>query len=184
MQLLTTFLFIFLAAAPGRTSFVLMMLASHGRLKSIFVGAAAAFLIQCMFSVLLGGLLVLLPQALVQLASALLFIFFAYSFWKQSEKSIDSKLVPREIGAKSVFLVIFMAEFGDVSQLAIATSAAKSSSKISVFILAVIALWIITGVALLVGHKLTQKIMPDLIQKIASLAFLSIGMFQFFQVFF
>ena len=34
--LLISFVFIFLAAAPGRTTFVLIMLASQGKLKNIF----------------------------------------------------------------------------------------------------------------------------------------------------
>ena len=180
-NLLTSFVFIFLAAAPGRTTFVLMMLASQGKLKNIFAGAAAAFVIQSFISVLLGEILVLLPRLVVHLSAGILFIFFGYSFWIQSQRSLNIEIMPREISAKAVFLIVFMAEFGDVSQLAIATTAANSSSKLSVFMLAVLALWIITGIALMLGHNLKRLIKPSLIQKIAGLVFFVVGAGLLFQ---
>ena len=89
MLLLTSFIFIFLAAAPGRTTFILVLLASQGRLKDIFAGATAAFFLQCFISVILGEILALFPQYIVELLAGLLFIYFAYSFWQQSKKSIE-----------------------------------------------------------------------------------------------
>ena len=158
-----------------------MMLASQGRLKTIFLGAALAFLIQSLISVLLGEILVLLPQTLVHVATGLLFLFFSFSFWKQSLKSADLSLTLPEISAKSVFVIVFMAEFGDVSQLAIATTALNSTSKFAVFVLSVIAMWLITGIALLVGHNLKHVMNPSLIQKIASVLFLAFGSFLLYQ---
>jgi putative Ca2+/H+ antiporter (TMEM165/GDT1 family) len=157
------------------------MLASRGKLKNIFAGAAAAFVIQSLISVLLGGVLVLLPQLIIQLTEGVLFIFFGYSFWKQSQTSLNLKDSERDISAKSVFFIVFMAEFGDVSQLAIATTAANSSSKLSVFVLGVLALWAITGVALFFGHNLKRLIKPSFIQKIAGLVFFIIGIVLFIQ---
>ena len=179
--LLTSFAFIFLAAAPGRTTFILILLATQGRLGNIFVGAAAAFFLQGLISVLLGGLLALFPQLIVQLLAGTLFIYYAYSFWIQSQKSIELQDIERNISVKSVFATIFLAEFGDVSQLAIAATAARSVSKISVFALAVIALWSITAFALLIGHNLKRLFRPSLIQKTASFAFLAIGLFLLFR---
>ena len=173
--LLASFLFIFLAAAPGRTTFILIMLASHGNPKSIFIGASAAFLIQSLLSVLLGQLLTHVPPFVVEVGAGVLFVCFGFQFWKQAHKSQDIKIAERKIGAKSVFLVIFMAEFGDVSQLAIAAIAAESASKLTVYILAVMALLAITVIALVLGQNLKRMINPNLIQKIASLAFFAMG---------
>ncbi len=159
----------------------MIMLASQGKLKNIFAGAAAAFFIQSLISVLLGEILVLLPQGIVHLAAGLLFLFFAYSFWKQSERSLDLKIDQPEVSAKAVFLIVFMAEFGDVSQLAIATAAATASSRVSVFIEAVVALWLIAGIALLLGRNLKHLGKPSAIQKAASLAFLIAGATLIFQ---
>jgi Ca2+/H+ antiporter, TMEM165/GDT1 family len=179
--LLTSFIFIFLAAAPGRTTFILVMLASQGRLKNIFAGAAAAFFIQSFISVLLGEVLALFPLFIVNLLAGALFIYFAYSFWSQSKETIELRDSDKNISIKSVFLIVFMAEFGDVSQLAIAATAAKSSSKFSIFALSLIALWTITGIALLVGYNLKRLIKPSLIQKTASIVFLVIGVYLLFQ---
>jgi len=67
------------------------LLASQGRLRDIFVGAAAAFFVQSFISVLLGEVLALFPQFILELAAGILFIYFAYSFWIQSKKVIELK---------------------------------------------------------------------------------------------
>ena len=179
--LLTSFIFIFLSAAPGRTTFVLMMLASNGHIKNIFIGAATAFFIQCFISVLLGNILIYLPPSILDLCTGFLFIYFSYSFWKQSNKSMDLINSSENLTFKSVFLIVFMAEFGDVSQLAIATIAAKSHSKLVVFVLAVVAMWIITGISIIIGHNLKKFSKPFLIQKIASIAFFILGLYLIFR---
>jgi putative Ca2+/H+ antiporter (TMEM165/GDT1 family) len=181
-DLLTTFILILLATAPSRTTFLLIMLASQGKLKNIFAGAAAAFLTQSIISILLGQILALFPQAIVELVAGTSFIYFSYSFWRQSHKSLDIKLNNRDISAQAVFSIVFMAEFGDVSQLAIAASAAESRSKLSVFILAVTVFWIVTGIALWLGHNLTRLFKPSIIQKTGSLAFFVIGLVLLFRV--
>jgi Ca2+/H+ antiporter, TMEM165/GDT1 family len=173
----TTFLFIFLAAAPGRTTFVLILLASQARLTSIFMGAAAAFFVQSLISILLGRVLALFPQFITYLAAGFLFLYFAYSFWRQSQKSQDRAIPHVAFNARSVFLLVFMAEFGDVSQLAIATAAARSPSKLVVFFAAVTSLWLITGGALFLGHHLGRALRPQLIQKVASVGFAGAGLF-------
>ena len=172
----TSFIFIFLAAAPGRTTFILVLLASQGRFKDIYLGAGLAFFLQSMISVLLGGVLSLFPHFVMELVAGVLFIYFGYSFWKQSKEPIAIRSTDKNVGIKSVFWIVFMAEFGDVSQLAIAATAANSSSRLAVFVLAVIALWSITGLALWVGYNLKRLMDVSLIQKMASVAFVLMGL--------
>ena len=178
--LLTSFLFIFLSAAPGRTTFVLIMLASKGHLKDIFWGAAAAFFIQCFISVLLGNVLMLLPQSVVELCAGIMFLYFSFSFWKESNHSLEIQSSTKKISIKSVFTIVFLAEFGDVSQLAIAATASKSPSKMAIFIIAVIAMWIITGLSLCLGHNLKRISKTGFIQKMAAIFFFLIGLFLIF----
>lgn len=174
---LTSFTFIFLAATPGRTTFLLILLASQERLKKVFVGAAAAFLIQSLISVLLGEILGFLPKVTIELLAGFMFLYFGHSFWKQSKTTETFNGYKKSLSIRSVFIMVFMAEFADVSQLAIATTAARSSSKLVVFVSAVSSLWLLTAVALIFGHTLKRFIKPHLIQKVASIAFLGIGLF-------
>lgn len=178
-EILSLFTFIFLAALPGRTTFLLIVLAAGGHTRRIFIGAGLAFLIQCLISVVIGQFLVHVPQNDVEIVAGLLFIFFAGKFWLESKKAIDLTEAQHVHSIKTVFAVVFAAEFGDVSQLAIVTSASRASSKTMVFFIAVSALWIITAIALILGNKLRNFIKPNFLQRIASVIFLILGFYLF-----
>ncbi len=176
-EVLSIFIFIFLAAFPGRTTFLLILLAASGNTKRIFIGAALAFLIQCLISVVMGQFLAQVPQAYVEIVAGLLFIYFSRKFWIESRRNLDVVRINQDHSIKSVFILIFAAEFGDVSQLAIVASASRASSKMTVFLLAVSAMWLITAVALMLGQKLKDYLKPELLQRAASLLFLALGLY-------
>lgn len=171
------FSFFFLAAAPGRTTFVLIALASKGPFRRLFFGAAAAFFVQSLFSILLGEVLGRLPQSAVEFIAGIAFLYFGYAFWRQSQRAEEFVSRENSVSAKEAFVLVGVAELGDVSQLAIATVAAKSASKVSVFIAAISALWVLCALALWIGKALKRVINPGLIQKLAGLAFVGIGLF-------
>jgi len=171
------FIFIFLAALPGRTTFILVMLASNSKAKNVFFGAASAFLIQASLSVLLGQLLTLIPEAYVSFSAGILFLYFSWKFWVESRTKESGIENAKTQSIKSVFILIFMAEVGDVSQLAIATSASKTLSKLNVFLVSVCALWIITLLAIVVGRNLRRFINFGILQRIASFVFLAVGIY-------
>jgi putative Ca2+/H+ antiporter (TMEM165/GDT1 family) len=152
------------------------MLGSQAKIKNVVLGSLAAFFVQSLISILLGQVLSLLPRSVTEIGSGALFLYFAYSFWKQSRLQVDTQ-ASNNLSFRAVFSLIFMAEVGDVSQLAIATTAARSSSKMTVFIAAVAALSFITAIALFAGRNLKLIMNPNLIQKIASIAFLGFGLF-------
>jgi putative Ca2+/H+ antiporter (TMEM165/GDT1 family) len=176
-EIITIFTFIFLAALPGRTTFLLLMLAASGNAKRIFIGAALAFLVQSFISILIGQALHLMPHSYVEIGAGVLFLYFSRHFWIESKKSLEVTNLNQIHSVKSVFVLIFMAEFGDVSQLAIATSASTSSSKTLVFFTAVGALWLLTALAVFVGSHMGRLFKPVLLQKLASLAFLVLGIY-------
>jgi putative Ca2+/H+ antiporter (TMEM165/GDT1 family) len=172
-QIMSAFFFIFLASLPGRTTFLLITLAVSGNPKKIFIGASLAFFIQCLISVLLGEALSFIPQSYFEIFAGLAFLYFSVHYWIESRKPLESKIQPHSI--KSVFLAIFVAEFGDASQFAIATMAAQSASKIQVFLIAVAALWIISILAVLIGRSIKHQLKPSTFQKIAASFFLIIA---------
>jgi Ca2+/H+ antiporter, TMEM165/GDT1 family len=71
--------------------------------------------------------------------------------------------------------VIFLAEWGDFTQLATAALEAKYRSPLTILLAAVLALWCVTALAIMLGHRLKQLIRPALLQKIAALAFALVG---------
>ncbi|MBX3293431.1 MAG: TMEM165/GDT1 family protein [Acidobacteria bacterium] len=78
------------------------------------------------------------------------------------------------------FLVLFLAELGDKTQLAVITMTASTESKIAVFIGASLALIVVTGLGVLVGGVLTQYVPTEWLQRIVAVAFIAIGVLMLF----
>jgi putative Ca2+/H+ antiporter (TMEM165/GDT1 family) len=78
------------------------------------------------------------------------------------------------------FLVLFLAELGDKTQLAVITMTASTESKIAVFIGASLALIVVTGLGVLVGGILTQYVPTEWLQRIVAVAFITIGVLMLF----
>jgi len=78
----------------------------------------------------------------------------------------------------AIFLSIFMAELGDKTQLAtLLFASSPHTSKVGVFLAAAGALVISTLVAVLVGEALGTWLRPDLLRRLAGVAFIAIGGF-------
>jgi putative Ca2+/H+ antiporter (TMEM165/GDT1 family) len=173
----STFVFIFLASLPGRTTFLMILMAARARPWSLFFGAILAFGAQSLISVMLGSVIALFPAALIHFFVALLFFFFSYHFWRTSQKanSLENEELLGANTIRTAFLVIFAGEWGDVSQVAIASISARSTEKMLVFLSALTALWSITAFAVLVGSRLGKVVNPTLIQKVAAVGFALVG---------
>ena len=116
--------FVFIAALPGRTTFVMALLATRGQPLAVFIGSALAFLCQGLISVGLGRVFAFFPQFWIQLGAGLLFVDFSYSFWRESRKK-DAEVsdVSSDAGTsflktfRSCFFVVFAAEWGTFHKL-------------------------------------------------------------------
>ena len=72
-------------------------------------------------------------------------------------------------------MVIFIAEWGDLTQLASATLVAKTHQPLTIFLSATLALWSTSAVAIAIGHHAKKFIQPRLLQNIAAMAFAIVG---------
>lgn len=81
----------------------------------------------------------------------------------------------------TTFIAIFLAELGDKTQLAVLTLAAESKKPISVFLGAIVAFGAITLIGALLGDAITRIIPTHIIEKIAAVAFIVIGILMFFE---
>jgi Ca2+/H+ antiporter, TMEM165/GDT1 family len=175
---LSTFGLIFLAELPDKTAIATLILATRNHPWAVFIGVALAFVVQNMVAVLFGSLFGLLPPHIIHMASGLLFLVFAVMMWKrhQEEKSETQKetLSFTKVVWTS-FMVIFIAEWGDLTQLASATLVAKTHLVLTIFLASTAALWSTTAIAILIGHHAKKLIDPVLLQKIAAAAFALVG---------
>lgn len=81
----------------------------------------------------------------------------------------------------TTFGLLFLAELGDKTQLAVISLASSEKSPLSVFVGAVLALAMVTLVGVLVGNNLDRWIPKELVHKGAGILFIILGIFILFQ---
>ncbi len=167
---------IFVGELPDKTMFASLVMASRGRPRSVWLGAAAAFLVHVVVATTVGvGLFNLLPKRAVDLIVMALFLLgaaFAFREAGRSEADVaateaevaaDAALVEDEGAAHrrtvvTAFLVIFLAEWGDLTQILTANLAARYHSAISVGVGATLALWAVAAIAVVSGRGLVRRV--------------------------
>lgn len=179
----TTFVVIFPAELPDKTLVATLVLSARYRPRPVWIGVAAAFFVQCTVAVAFGGLLTLLPRTPVLLVVAALFGFGSWLMFRGAGRaSEDVAEEEREVGAVAdargsrrvvltSFLVLFAAEWGDLSQLVTAGLVARYSSPLSVFVGSWVALCVVAGLAVVVGNQLAQRMPFALIRRLAGSLF-------------
>ncbi len=182
--ILSTFGIIFVAELPDKTALAALILAAKYRAQDVIAGAWLAFLVQTLIAVAAGSLLTLLPETPIKIASGLGFLVFAVLAYRRDEDKEEEKERERIAQGKPQrpiwllsFLVIFAAEWGDLTQLATAALVAHSRSPISVGLGAVLGLWAVTVVAAFAGSSVAKFLTPQLLQRISVLLFTAIGLF-------
>jgi len=180
----STFLLIALAELPDKTALATVMMASRQNPRGVFLGVAGAFLVQTVVAVLGGSLLNLLPHWFVHLVAALMFLVFAFASWRQSnhpeeadEPGVKHKGKSFWKSAGSAFLVIFIAEWGDLTQLATAALVAQTHAPLAIFLGALSGLWFSTAFTVWLGTKAKKFIKPRPLHRAAALVFAAIGLF-------
>ena len=180
---LSTFGLIFLAELGDKTQLTAMALALRYPWQRIFVGIAAAFVVLNFAAVLVGKVLfLLLPIFWVTLVSALLFLYFGYSTLRHACDSDDDGSGPPRTAAtaaRTAFIMIFMAELGDKTQLVTASQAAQHSESLSgmatVFAASTLALWSVSLLGIFAGKQLVRFIPLCWIHRSAGFMFLVFG---------
>jgi putative Ca2+/H+ antiporter (TMEM165/GDT1 family) len=179
----STFGLIFLAELGDKTQLTAMALALRYPWQRIFAGIAAAFTVLNLAAVLVGKLLfLLLPIFWLTLVSALLFLYFGYSTLRHACDSGDDEDAPPPTAATAIrtaFIMIFMAELGDKTQLVTASQAAQHSDSLmglsTVFAASTLALWIVSLIGIFAGRQLVRFIPLCWIHRTAGFMFLLFG---------
>lgn len=177
----STFTLILVAELPDKTAFATLLMATRGSSWPIFVGVCAAFFIQSLVAVTFGSALAFLPEKWVHLTAGLMFFVFAVLALKRDSGDEDAE---RFSGADmknfwrvawSSFVVIFIAEWGDLTQLATASLQARYHDAFTIFVAATLALWMVTALAIMVGRHAKQVFHPVLLNRLAAGAFFVVG---------
>jgi putative Ca2+/H+ antiporter (TMEM165/GDT1 family) len=158
-----TFLAIFVVELPDKTFLATLVLATKYRPILVWIGVSLAFLVQTTVAVLLGHAVSFLPENVVQAAAGLMFLAGAVILIREGRShqanegnEVETKDVHGLQAVIASFLVLFAAEWGDLSQLLTISLVAKYESPVSVFIGALGALLLVSGLAVVAGRQLQR----------------------------
>jgi putative Ca2+/H+ antiporter (TMEM165/GDT1 family) len=170
--LLATIPVIFIGELPDKTMFASLVLATKGRPRQVWLGASAAFAAHVAIAVTVGvALFALLPKRAVDAVVAAMFLFGAVYAWRESRKGeehVDPKQPSRHGAILTAFAVIFLAEWGDLTQILTANLAAKYHAPLSVAVGSVLALWAVAGLAVAGSRSLLRFVPIATIRKVTA----------------
>jgi putative Ca2+/H+ antiporter (TMEM165/GDT1 family) len=173
---------IFLGELPDKTMFASLVMSTRGRPAIVWLGAAAAFVVHVVIAVTVGvALFHLLPHQALDAVVAGMFLVGAALAWREAVKeSGKEELVEREVAthrriAVTAFLVIFLAEWGDLTQILTANLAAHYHDPLSVGVGAVLALWAVAGLAVVSGQTLLRVINISTIRIVTAVVLIALA---------
>jgi putative Ca2+/H+ antiporter (TMEM165/GDT1 family) len=165
----TVFVTIFVVELPDKTFIAALVLSTRYKPIAVWVGVGLAFLVQTLVAVTAGTLVTLLPDDLIKAIAIAIFLIGAVVLFRtapgadagerEQEEEYAAKAVDERTGLKAVaasFLVLFAAEWGDLSQLLTISLVAQYHDHVSVFIGAWLALLTVSGLAVIAGRVLLR----------------------------
>jgi putative Ca2+/H+ antiporter (TMEM165/GDT1 family) len=178
----TAFVLIFPVELPDKTFVATLVLATRYRALMVWLGVVAAFGVQCLVAVTAGRLVHLLPERPIQLVTAALFLVGAIVLARSAhlarqaeakqEQEFEAKVGhERRTGLRAAgasFLVIFAAEWGDLSQLLTAGLVARGGHPVAVFVGSWAALAAVSALGVALGRVLLRYVSLTVVQYVGS----------------
>jgi Ca2+/H+ antiporter, TMEM165/GDT1 family len=176
---------VFLAELPDKTALAGLVLGTRYRASYVFAGVAAAFALHVALAVAAGSVLTLLPQQIVQALTGVLFLGGAVVLLMRKDEDEEEIRRPENQSFWKVsgagFMLILVAEFGDLTQIMTANLAARYDDPLSVGLGAVLALWAVAGIGIVGGRALMKRVPLALITRVAALVMLTLGVWSLWE---
>jgi putative Ca2+/H+ antiporter (TMEM165/GDT1 family) len=172
---------IFVVELPDKTFIATLVMSTKMRPLFVWIGVGLAFLVQTGVAIGVGKAASFLPEQLIHTVAALMFLIGAFILLREA-RSADEDEAEQEAeyaakadatahGFKVVvtsFLVLFAAEWGDLSQLLTISLVAKYDDPVSVFLGAWGALLTVSGLAVIVGRVLLQHVKESVLHYVGA----------------
>jgi putative Ca2+/H+ antiporter (TMEM165/GDT1 family) len=194
--LAATFGAIFIVELPDKTFIAALVLSTRYRPLAVWLGVGLAFGVQTLVAVTIGALATLLPDILVKSVVLVIFVVGAVVLLrtapgaddaeKEQEAEFEAKAAePRSFvkAALASFLVLFAAEWGDLSQLLTISFVTRYHNHVSVFIGAWAALLTVSGLAVLAGRVLLRYMRLSLLHYIGAAVCLLLAVVTLVEIF-
>lgn len=186
--ILIVFVVIFAAELPDKSLIASLVLSQRFRKLYVWYGAAAAFLVHVIIAVTAGKLLTFLPHKAVESIVAALFLAGAVLLFLGKEsgegEGTDLKALEKKRASHSFFkafgtsfAVVFLGEWGDITQITTANYAAKYHDTFGVAIGATLGLWAVTAFGIIAGSKVLEHIPAKTVQKATAVVLLGFAVY-------
>lgn len=171
----TAFVAIFLAELGDKTQLVSLNLASRFSPLQVLAGAMTGLTLVLALAVGAGGLIyTYIPLTVVTVASGIFFIFMGIWFYFQDDNSAE-KTVKGKSGYYQAFLLVFLAEMGDKTQIATMLLSANFGTPLIVLAGALLAMLLNHTLAVFLGARYLARIPRRWIRLASSAIFVVIG---------
>lgn len=180
-----------LAELPDKTMIATLIMGTRVRPLYVWIGASIGFVVQMAIAVLAGKLLLLLPHTALEIVVTILFfagaayLLFVSEDEEEEKGEKEAEAEKPGTGMKVVFAafwVIFLAEFGDLSQILVANLTAKTGDPWATFTGASIALVAVAGLGAFGGKALLRILPLALLRKGSGLVLLGFGLYSLWLV--
>jgi putative Ca2+/H+ antiporter (TMEM165/GDT1 family) len=164
---------IFLAELPDKTMFASLAMGTRMRAPWVWLGTSSAFLVHVVVAVAAGSAFSLLPDPLVQGVAAVLFAFGAYMLLRgggddgdeKAEAAADRPATGFWRTYVTAFTVVFISEWGDLTQITTANLAA-TRGPLPVALGALLALVSVSALALVAGRFIADRVPLRAVQRV------------------
>lgn len=175
------FLLIFLAEFGDKSQLVCMTLSTRYKPFPVLLGAMAAFAVLNLLAVLFGATIsAYLPQTVIFALVGTLFLVFGVQSLRVEDDEDEGDLNIGKHLLLSVFLLIFLAELGDKTQLSIAGMSAVENAWV-VWLSGTSALLVTTLFGIWLGQILLQRLSLIWIHRAAGALFICFALVAFWQ---
>ena len=177
---LTVFALVLLAELADKTQLVTFALvADTGKPRQVYLGVLGGLFAVTIIGVLGGTLLaVIVPLFLIQLMAGIVFVILGgYSLYRV-RRSQEREEAPTTRGTAvwvRAFIMLFLAELGDKTQLVVILIAATTGQLLVVFIASFLALALVNGIGVILGDQARRYLGATTITYIAAIAFIIAG---------
>jgi Ca2+/H+ antiporter, TMEM165/GDT1 family len=172
---------VFIAELPDKTALASLVLGARYRPSYVFPGVAAAFAVHACLAVAAGSLLTLLPRQPREAIAGTVFLLGAAVVLRHGDTHTQDDAArtqpppsPWRVNLAS-FAVIFVAEFGDITQIVTANLAVKYHEPVSVLAGSVLGLWAVAALAILGGQGLLKLVPLGFVTRLAAVVLAGLG---------
>ncbi len=177
-ELARAFFLIFVAEMGDKTQIMAMAFATQYRKSQVLIGVFLGVILNHGIAIVLGKYLAkIIPLKLLQIIAGFMFVIFGLLALKE-EKDEGEKNKNHFGPIITVAVAFFLGELGDKTQLTALTLAMDSHYPLFVLLGTTLGMIVVSGLGILVGSKIGEKIPEIAIKIVSSFIFLFFGTYK------